>query len=90
MPYTMFYVYIIESLTTGKWYYGFTSNPEQRLEAHNMGLNNSTANKGPWKFIFIRPFETKIEAMEFEAYLKMSRNKNFIKRQFLEFFIIAV
>jgi len=83
----MFYVYIIESLTTGKWYYGFTSNPEQRLEAHNMGLNNSTANKGPWKFIFKRSFSLKSEAAKFEIYLKKTRNKAYIRSQFEEFFL---
>ena len=83
----MFYVYIIESLTSSKWYYGFTCDPDQRLEAHNNGLNKSTANKGPWSYIFKRPFSLKSEAQKFEIYLKKTRNKAYIRAQFGEFFL---
>jgi putative endonuclease len=40
-----------------------------------------------WKFIFVRSFESENEAREFESYLKKTRNKDFIKRQFLEYFV---
>lgn len=82
----MHIVYIIESEVYGSWYYGYTTDPSQRLEAHNAGLNKSTRNRGPWKFIFQRHFDTKTEALEFEIYLKKSRNKEYIKRVFGEYF----
>ncbi len=83
----MHMVYIIASETTGLWYYGYTTDPSQRLMAHNAGLNKSTCNRGPWKFIFQRSFDTKTAALEFEIYLKKSRNKDYIKRAFGEFFL---
>jgi putative endonuclease len=70
------FTYIIESLTTGKWYYGSTSNLDRRLDGHNSGLNVSTRNRGPWKFIFVRQFKNKKEAVEFEMYLKRLKNKD--------------
>ena len=83
----MFYVYIIESLSSGKWYYGFTSELSQRLEAHNKGLNVSTANRGPWEYVFHRPFENKEEALAFEIYLKKTKNKNYLRSRFSQYFI---
>jgi putative endonuclease len=73
----MHYVYIIESFSSGQWYYGFTSDLEQRLKAHNKGINKSTANRGPWKYIFKRPFTSKSDALKFGTYLKNSRNKTY-------------
>jgi putative endonuclease len=83
----MYFTYIIESQSTQKWYYGSTSDLERRLDGHNKGLNVSTKNRGPWKFIFVRPFQSQKEARAFEAYLKKTRNKDFIKRQFPEYFV---
>ena len=83
----MHYTYIIESIKTGRWYYGYTSDLSRRLEGHNKGLNVSTRNRGPWKFIFIREFESKTEAIAFEQVLKRYRNKEFIKNNFTSYFI---
>jgi putative endonuclease len=83
----MHFTYIIESETTQKWYYGSTSDLTQRLENHNNGLTISTRNRGPWRFIFVRPFETKKEAAEFEQYLKKTRNKVYIKKEYTDFFL---
>jgi len=82
----MYFAYIIESQSTKKWYFGSTSDLDRRLEGHNKGLNVSTRNRGPWEFIFVRSFETEKEARDFESYLKKSRNKDYIKRQFSEYF----
>lgn len=81
------YVYIIESLSTGKWYYGYTTDLEQRLLFPNHGSNVSTKNRGPWEYIFLRQFPSRKEAMEFEKYLKRQRNKEYVRRAFGQFFL---
>ena len=81
------FVYIIESGTTGKWYYGYTTDLAKRLTFHNQGNNISTRNRGPWKYIFTRKLNSKKEAMDFEKYLKASRNKEYIKRAYSDYFI---
>ena len=83
----MFYTYIIESQCNGKWYYGHTENIERRVKDHNEGLNKSTKNRGPWLLIFARSFETKIEANRFELKLKKLKNKDYIRREFQDYFI---
>ncbi len=81
------FVYIIESIFSGKWYYGYTSNPEKRLDFHNQGHNVSTRNRGPWKIIFLQQFQSKKEALEFELHLKRSKNKDFIRRTYPKSFL---
>ena len=84
----MFFVYIIESIATARWYYGSTErNPVERLIEHNGNHHHFTAHKGPWKLIFIRIFENKSEALKFEKKLKSLRNKKFIWEQFAEYFL---
>lgn len=78
---------IIESETSGRWYYGHSSNLEVRLSQHNSGQNKSTKNKGPWKLIFAKAFDNKLEANRFELKLKKLKNKAYIKRVFAEFFL---
>ena len=84
----MFYIYIIESTSTLRWYYGFTERiPMERVIEHNGNHHHFTANKGPWKLIFVRVFENKGEALKFEKKLKSLRNKRFIRAEFADYFL---
>jgi len=83
----MFCTYIIESTKNGMWYYGHSENVDRRLVDHNTGKNKSTKNKGPWKIIFKRHFDSKISAARFELELKGFKNKEYIGRVFKEFFL---
>ena len=85
----VFYVYIIESLATKRWYVGFTSDLSDRLTYHNRGFNRSTKAEGPWRYVFQRSIESRNQAREFEKYLKAVRNKVFIRKKFAEYFIPA-
>lgn len=69
------------------WYYGHSENVDRRLVDHNTGKNKSTKNKGPWKIIFKRHFDSKISAARFELELKGFKNKEYIGRVFKEFFL---
>jgi putative endonuclease len=78
---------IIQSETTGKWYYGHNEHPKIIFEQHNSGRNKSTKSGIPWQLIFLREFASKKEAVNFEAKLKKLRNKEYICSRFAEFFI---
>jgi putative endonuclease len=84
MPY---FVYILESDSTGHWYYGFSEDADQRVSDHKTNRSKHTRFKGPWRLIFKREFADKTEALKFERYLKKSRNKEFIRRKFSESFV---
>jgi putative endonuclease len=83
----MNYAYVIESEKTRRWYYGSSHDPHERLMYHNNGWNRSTRGRGPWRLIFLRDFQSEIEAREFEFQLKGLRNKEFIKKKFSKYFL---
>jgi putative endonuclease len=60
----MYSVYIISNQQE-IFYKGFTTNITQRLEYHNTNKSQFTKNKGPWKIIFIKKFDSKKEALKF-------------------------
>ena len=83
----LFFTYIIESELNGRWYIGYSENVLNRIVQHNTGRNKSTKNKGPWKLIFERGFESRLEANRFELKLKSLKNKNYIRREFADWFL---
>ena len=54
----MFHVYVLQSLSTGRHYVGYTSDLTQRLGQHNNGITKSTKNRGPWTLIYQEGFPT--------------------------------
>ncbi|MCH8850302.1 MAG: GIY-YIG nuclease family protein, partial [Chloroflexi bacterium] len=45
----MSYVYILESVNTGRYYIGCTDDLERRLHEHNNGKSASTKAFRPWR-----------------------------------------
>jgi putative endonuclease len=77
------FVYVLRSVTQpGRWYTGLTSNPEQRLEAHNMGLSAHTASGTPWRRAVAIEFDDEVRAAKFERYLKSGSGRVFAQRHF--------
>jgi putative endonuclease len=74
-----FFVYVIQSLSTGKFYIGHTNNLEDRLRRHNKGRSKYTRNKGPWKLIGFKTLQTRAEAMGFERKLKRLNREEVLK-----------
>jgi len=66
----MYYVYIIKSIATGKFYTGVTENIEKRLKNHNQGGTKSTKPYKPWKIVYKEIFADKHQAYKREFYLK--------------------
>jgi putative endonuclease len=73
-----FSVYVLYSQTFQKYYTGYTSNLEMRLKSHNEFGKGWTSKYRPWRIIFSKEFETKTEAMKFEAWLKTGIGRDFI------------
>jgi putative endonuclease len=74
----MYYTYILKSEKTDKLYIGQTENLERRLLEHNLNQSKSTRNKGPWKLIFKKEFESRSDAVKLELKLKSIKNKNYL------------
>jgi putative endonuclease len=76
----MFFTYIIQSQTSGKFYVGHTANLDNRLREHNSGESKSTRNKGPWILVHSDPFATRSEAQKHEYEIKSKKSSESIKR----------
>jgi predicted GIY-YIG superfamily endonuclease len=77
----MYFVYSIQSENNpDRYYIGFTSDVERRLEEHNAGKSVYTNKFKPWKLISYTAFVNKDRAEKFEAYLKTSSGRAFAKK----------
>ncbi|NOS85373.1 MAG: GIY-YIG nuclease family protein [Ignavibacteria bacterium] len=75
-----YYTYIIQSESTKRLYIGQTNNIHNRLLQHNSDISPSTKNKGPWKILFAKGFESRTEAILLEKKLKSFKNKQRVLR----------
>ena len=75
-----FTVYILLSEKFNKHYVGFSSNILLRLKSHNEFGKDWTARYRPWKLIYTKEFDSKIEAMDYEKWLKTGVGRDFIKK----------
>jgi len=83
-----FWVYILQSETTGKLYTGQTSGLERRLREHNdnqIGKQRFTRKQGgPWHLIYSEEMPTRTEALKREKYLKTGKGREWIKQSVLK------
>jgi len=70
----MYYVYILQSLKTGKLYIGHTDNLSRRLEEHNTSRGGTyTRQNGPWILVYSENHPDRPSAINRERYLKSTR-----------------
>ncbi len=71
---TVYYVYILQSLKTGKLYIGHTDNLTRRVEEHNTWRGGKyTRQKGPWRLVYNESCPDRSSAVQREIYLKSAR-----------------
>ena len=79
----VFYTYIIYSQSRDRYYTGYSSATLQdRLYRHNNGMTFSTKSGIPWKFVFIKSFGNKTDAIKFENLIKRKKAENLLKGWF--------
>ena len=74
-----FYVYILHSKKSGRYYIGQTNNLEDRLRRHNAGYVKSTKAFRPWELVYTEVFHTRSDSVKRENYLKRLKSKKAIK-----------
>ena len=75
MSYT---VYIIQSLTTNRFYVGQTYDLTKRLTEHNGELADYTKKEQPWQLVWHQILTTRKEAMSMEKKIKKRGIKRFL------------
>ena len=74
-----YFVYILQSETTGRHYAGHSEYPRKRLAEHNANKTVSIKNRGPWKIVYTEEFATRGEAMSRENQIKRMKSRPWIE-----------
>jgi putative endonuclease len=78
-----YFVYILESESTGVFYIGHTDNLSRRIIEHNdpdyQGTKYTKLHKGPWNCVYKEEFSTRSEAMRRERQIKAKKSRNYIE-----------
>lgn len=69
------FVYLLGTTGEGSFrtYVGWTTNLDQRLEAHNTGKGARSTRGQQWELLYAERYATRNEAMSREWYLKRDR-----------------
>lgn len=82
-PFRMYFTYILQSDSTGRYYIGSTDNLDRRLAQHNdpdYKVSKTTKRfKGPWKLVYAGPFQTRAKAMAREKQIKSWKSRKAIQ-----------
>jgi putative endonuclease len=81
----MFYTYVLRSKRDGKFYTGYTSDLENRIEKHNRGQIESTKMRKPFELIYFEACSDEKDAIRREKYLKTSWGKRYIRSRLRNF-----
>ena len=76
----VYYLYILQSDTTGRYYIGQTQDVPERLAYHNANYSKSLKNRGPWRLVYTEPFQTRSEAMTRECQIKSWKDRRMIEK----------
>jgi putative endonuclease len=72
-------VYILQSEMTGRFYVGSTTDVDRRLSEHLRGHSLATRNRGPWKLVYRKEFDTSPEARRREIEIKSWKSSSMIR-----------
>jgi putative endonuclease len=76
---TTFCVYIIYSPSLDKYYIGYTSDIEKRLQEHNSGISSFTAKANDWVLKYKEEFPDRISAITREKEIKTKKSRKYIE-----------
>jgi putative endonuclease len=66
----VYYVYILKSTSSKRYYVGSTADLPKRLHKHNSGSNKSTKAYKPWVIAYSEKFQEKGKALARERQIK--------------------
>jgi putative endonuclease len=77
---SMFFVYILRSESTGRFYIGQTQDLNERLAYHNASYSKSLKHRGPWELVHTESFPTRSAAVRRERQIKSWKDHAMIER----------
>ena len=79
----MYYIYILFSLKTNKYYVSSTDDLQGRLKHHNAGSTPSTKSGAPdWEIRYTETVPDRTAALKRELEIKKKKSRNYIEWKF--------
>ena len=75
----MWFTYILYSSKIDKYYVGYTSNLQLRLERHNSGWGKYSSRGTPWELVYFEKFISKHDAIKRENQIKKKKSRKYIE-----------
>ncbi len=76
-----YYVYILQSLKSRKWYTGSAVDLRKRFKEHQDNQSTYTKGRGPFKLIYYEASLHEEDAKARERYLKSGMGKRYLKNR---------
>ena len=76
----VYYLYILQSETTGRFYIGQTQDVPERLSYHNANYSKSMKNRAPWRLVYTEQYKTRGEAIFRERQVKSWKDRRMIEK----------
>ena len=76
----MYFVYVIYSQKCDRYYVGYASDVELRLERHNQGKVKATKNCRPYTLQAKKSFNTETEARKEESRIKKQKSRVYLEK----------
>ena len=73
-----YWVYILQSETSGHYYVGQTYNLAGRLARHNTGRTGANRGRGPWRLVYSEEYPTRQAAMARERQIKAHKRRAYL------------
>ena len=73
-------VYILQSVSSGRYYVGSSEDPERRVQFHNSIEKGFTSRYRPWKIVYRCEFEDKELALQAERKVKKWKSRKMLER----------
>ena len=76
---TTYWVYILQSDSTWRYYIGVTVDAARRISEHNRGKNLSTKGRGPWRLVYQESHSSRSSAQKRELQIKRMKSRAYIE-----------
>ena len=84
-----YYVYVIQSKKSKKWYTGYTADLRKRLREHNSGKSTYTKGRGPFEVIYYEAYRNKTDARSRELQFKSGPGRAYLKQRIKRFLTLS-
>ena len=75
----MYFVYILKSLKNGRYYIGYTSNLEKRIQEHNHGNTKGNRYFAPFELVYKEIYSDATTARKREFHIKRQKDRKYIE-----------